>query len=133
MIPAALFAILSVSRLGAIHTVVFGGFSGAALAQRIDDASPKLIMTASCSIEGRKGILAYRPLIEKALEMSHDRPEKILVWQREQKPWLPLSADKGELDWNELVHSGNRRNIKAEAVPIHSDEPVYILYTSGKE
>ena len=84
MIPAALFAILAIIRLGAIHTVVFGGFTPAALAQRIEASKPRAIMTTSCGIEGTKRPIDYKPLFEGALEKSRVKPEKVIVWQRDQ-------------------------------------------------
>lgn len=132
MIPAAIFAILAISRLGAVHAIVFGGFSGPALAQRIDDAKPRLVLTASCSIEGRKPPLSYRPLVEKARALSKHFPKLTLVWQREQRPWGPLCAESGELSWRDLVNDAKRRNLKVNPVPVGSDDPLYILYTSGK-
>lgn len=131
MIPAAIFAILAISRLGAVHAIVFGGFSGPALAQRIDDTKPRLIMTASCSIEGRKGPLSYRPLIGKTRKFSKHFPEKTIIWQREQLQWTPLCPEAGELSWNGLVADARRRQIKADAVPVGADDPLYILFTSG--
>ena len=131
MIPSALFAILAISRLGAIHTVVFGGFAPASLAQRIDASNPRAIMTASCGIEGSKGSLSYKPLIEGALQKSKYRPEKIIVWQRSQLRWHSMMEEKGERDWQGLVERAKIRRIKAEAVPIGSSDGIYIIYTSG--
>jgi propionyl-CoA synthetase len=132
MIPAAVFGILAASRLGAVHAIVFGGFSGPALAQRIDDAKPKVILTASCSVEGKKGPLPYQPFLREAYNRSPFKPEKILVWQREEYPWTPLVAAQGELNWNHLVQDAKRRNLKAEAVPVRSNDPIYVLFTSGE-
>ncbi|KAL8746062.1 MAG: hypothetical protein Q9190_001875 [Brigantiaea leucoxantha] len=131
MIPAALFAILAISRLGAIHAVVFGGFSPASLAQRIEASNPRLLMTASCGIEGTKGPVSYKPLVESALESSRIKPETVLVWQREQLRWDPLSEQKGESDWQNLVRSAKSRRIKADAIPVKSNDGLYIIYTSG--
>ena len=131
MIPAALYAILAISRLGAIHAVVFGGFAPASLAQRIDASKPRAIMTASCGIEGAKGPMSYQPFIEGALEKSDHKPEKVLVWQREQLRWKPLSEMKGEKDWQQLVKDARKRGVKAEPVPVKSNEGIYIIYTSG--
>lgn len=95
MIPAALFAILAISRLGAIHTVVFGGFAPASLAQRIEASKPRAVMTASCGVEGAKGAMAYKPFIEGALQKSGFKPEKVIVWQREQMRWSPMEGGGG--------------------------------------
>lgn len=132
MIPAALFAILAISRLGAIHTVVFGGFAPASLAQRIEASKPRVVMTASCGIEGAKGPMAYKPFIEGAAEKSNFKPEKVIVWQREQLRWDPINRNKGERHWQKLVEGAKRRGIRAEAVPVRSDDGLYIIYTSGE-
>ncbi|KAL9002146.1 MAG: hypothetical protein Q9188_004908 [Gyalolechia gomerana] len=131
MIPAALFAILAIARLGAIHTVVFGGFAPASLAQRIEASEAVAVLTASCGIEGAKGPISYRPLIEQAVEKSRHKPGKVLIWQREQLKWDLVNENKGERDWRELVRSAKQRKIKAEAVPVRSDDGLYIIYTSG--
>jgi len=83
MILAALFAMLAIARLGAIHAVVFGGFSPPSLAQRVEASRPKVIMTASCGIEGNKGPMGYKHLIENAIKKSKFKPQKVIVWQRE--------------------------------------------------
>lgn len=132
MIPAALFAILAIARLGAIHTVVFGGFAPASLSQRIEACKAVAVLTASCGIEGAKGPISYKPLIEQAVHKSHHKPGKVLIWQREQLKWDPIKPDNGERDWHKLVRSAKQRNIKAEAVPVRSDEGLYIIYTSGE-
>ena len=132
MIPSALFAILAIARLGAIHTVVFGGFAPASLAQRIEASKPRVVMTASCGIEGSKGPIAYKPFIEGALENSSFKPEKIIVWQREQVRWGPINRTKGERNWQKLVEGAKRRGTRAEAVPIKSNDGLYIIYTSGE-
>ena len=131
MIPAALLAILAISRLGAIHTVVFGGFAPASLAQRVEASKPRAIMTASCGIEGSKGAMSYKPFIEGALQKSKHKPEKTIVWQREQLRWHPILKERGERSWQGLVSSGRSRGIKAEAVPVKSSDGIYIIYTSG--
>ena len=131
MIPASLFAMLAISRLGAIHTVVFGGFAPASLAQRIEASKPRAIMTASCGIEGSKGPMSYKPFIEGALQQSKHKPEKIIVWQREQLRWHPVLKERGERTWQDLVSSARNRKIKAETVPVKSSDGIYIIYTSG--
>ena len=131
MIPAALFAILAITRLGAIHAVVFGGFAPASLAQRIEASRPRAIMTASCGIEGAKGPMNYQPFMQGALEKSGYKPEKILVWQREQLRWNPISQKNGEKDWQELMKSARSRGLKAGPVPVKSNDGLYIIYTSG--
>ena len=87
MIPATLIAALAITRLGAIHAAVFGGFAPKSLAQRIEAAKPRAILTASCGIEGSKGPIPYRPLVEGAVEASSFKPEKSLIWQRDEHRW----------------------------------------------
>lgn len=130
MIPESLIGILATNRLGAIHTVVFGGFAANALAQRIAAAKPVIILTASCGIEGAKPPISYRPFIKEAIEISRHRPRRILVWQREQLTW-PLDETRGERDWFELAREARVSGIKADCVPVDSSDPVYIIYTSG--
>jgi propionyl-CoA synthetase len=131
MIPAAIFAMLAVVRLGAMHAVVFGGFAAASLAQRIEAAKPKVVMTASCAIEGAKGPLDYRPFVEGAIKRSSHKPEKTIIWQRSQKRWDPVVKEEGQRDWQSLVQSAKRRGVKADAVPVKGTDGLYIIYTSG--
>lgn len=131
MIPAALFAILAISRLGAVHTVVFGGFSPASLAQRIDSSRPRAIMTASCGIEGAKGPLSYKPYIDGALAKSEHRPERVIVWQRNETRWDPMTHQNGERNWQDLVEKARGRGVTAPCVPVASSDGIYIIYTSG--
>lgn len=130
MIPAALIGILATIRLGAVHTVVFGGFAANALAQRIADAKPAIILTASCGIDGTKPPIAYKPFIKEAIEISGHRPKRTLVWQREQLSWR-LNETDGERDWIELAREARSRGLKAECVPVDSNDALYIIYTSG--
>ena len=132
MIPAALYAILGIARLGAIHTVVFGGFAPASLAQRIEASKTVVVLTASCGIEGGKGPMSYKPFVEQAIGKSSHKPERVLIWQREQLMWDHINEEKGERDWQKMVGSAKDRMIKAEAVPVDSDDGLYIIYTSGK-
>jgi propionyl-CoA synthetase len=131
MIPGAIFAMLAAVRLGAMHAVVFGGFAAASLAQRIEAAKPKVIMTASCAIEGAKGPLDYRPFVEGAIKKSSYKPEKTIIWQRDQKRWDPVVKEEGQRNWQRLVQSAKRRGIKADAVPVKGTDGIYIIYTSG--
>jgi propionyl-CoA synthetase len=131
MIPAAIFAMLAAVRLGAMHAVVFGGFAAASLAQRIEAAKPKVIMTASCAIEGAKGPLNYRPFVEGAIKKSSYKPEKTIIWQRDQKRWDPVAKEEGQRNWQRLVQSAKRRGVKADAVPVKGTDGLYIIYTSG--
>ncbi|CAO2654350.1 Nn.00g110830.m01.CDS01 [Neocucurbitaria sp. VM-36] len=131
MIPAALFGMLAIARLGAIHTVVFGGFSPAALAQRIEASHPVAIMTASCGIEGAKEPMGYKAMIEGAVQKSSFKPFKTIVWQREQLRWDPVLKEHGQRNWQRLVKSAKNRGLKADAVPVKSGDGLYIIYTSG--
>lgn len=132
MIPAALIAMLAINRLGAVHAVVFGGFSPPSLAQRIEASRPKAIMTASCGIEGSKKLIAYQSLIRSAIEKSEFKPQKTIIWQRAELRWDRVNKSEGERNWQRLVKSARNRGLKAECVPVKSSDGVYIIYTSGK-
>jgi len=124
MIPEAVIAMLACARIGAIHSVVFGGFAAKELAIRIDATTPKLIVSASCGIETSK-IIYYKPLLDKALELASHHPEKCIIYQREQ-----VRADMIEgrdFDWVELMKTAN----PADCVPIKATDTLYILHTSG--
>ncbi|KUJ11952.1 propionate-CoA ligase-like protein [Mollisia scopiformis] len=131
MIPAALIGILAISRLGAIHAVVFGGFAPASLAQRIDASKPVAILTASCGIDGAKPPMAYKPFITEAIELSSHKPEKTIIWQRDQLRWDAVDKQNGQRNWQRLVKSASSRGLKAGCVPVKSSDGVYIIYTSG--
>ena len=131
MIPAALIGILAVARLGAIHAVVFGGFSAASLAQRIEASQPKAILTASCGIEGTKGPIPYQPMVRGAIEQSPHKPARTLIWQREQSRWDDVRKEDGERNWQRVVKSARNRGLKADNVPVKSSDGLYIIYTSG--
>lgn len=131
MIPAALFAMLAIARLGAIHAVVFGGFSPAALAQRMEASRPRAIVTASCGIEGSKKPTGYKYMIEEAIAKSSHKPDKTIIWQREQLRWDPVTKENGQRNWQRLVKSAKNRGLKADAVPVKSGDGLYIIYTSG--
>jgi len=124
MVAEAVIAMLACARLGAIHSVVFGGFAPNELAVRIDDAKPKVLVTASCGIEFTK-IIEYKPLVDKALEISKFPPENIVVLQRPQaKATIQSGRDH---DWNELMSQAS----PADPVSLDATDPLYILYTSG--
>jgi propionyl-CoA synthetase len=131
MIPAALFAMLAIARLGAIHAVVFGGFSPAALAQRIEASRPTAIMTASCGIEGGKKPTGYKKMIEEAVQKSSHKPARTIIWQRDQLRWDPVSKEDGQRNWQRLIKSARNRGLRADAVPVKSGDGLYIIYTSG--
>ena len=123
MIPEAAVAMLACARLGAIHSVVFGGFAAPELAARIDDAEPTVVVSASCGIEGRRTI-EYKPLLDRALELSRHRPGSVVVVQR---PQAPATLRAGEIDWADAVRDAT----PAEPVTVAATDPLYILYTSG--
>lgn len=124
MVPEAVIAMLACARIGAIHSVVFGGFAANELAVRIDDAQPKAILAASCGIEPGR-IIAYKPLIDEAIEIAQHKPETVLILQREQlKAELLEGRDH---DWFE-----SQRGVEpADCIPVEGNHPAYILYTSG--
>ena len=124
MIPEALVAMLACARLGAIHSVVFGGFAPKELAIRIDDAKPKVLLTASCGIEF-SNVIEYKPLVDEALRLSKYPPKTVILLQR---PQSKASMKSGrDFDWNEL----SNRASPADPVPVDATDPLYILYTSG--
>lgn len=129
MIPAALIGILAVNRLGAIHAVVFGGFAPASLAQRISASRPVAILTASCGIEGNKPPMSYRPFIREAIQLSSHKPQRVVIWQRNELRWDDLDKKSGERNWFKLVRSCGARNVRATCVPVGANEEVYIIYT----
>jgi propionyl-CoA synthetase len=123
MVPRAVVAMLACARLGAIHSVVFGGFAPKELASRIDDALPKVIVAASCGIEPAR-VVAYKPIIDEALTLSQHQPDHVVVTQRPQ-----ATAEMGarDLDWDDLVATASPH----DCVPVAATDPLYILYTSG--
>lgn len=124
MIPEAAIAMLACARLGAVHSVVFGGFASNELAIRIDDAKPKLMISASCGIEGKK-VIEYKPLLDRAFNIATHKPEKIIIFQREQ---ATATLNEGrDLDWNDAVNNAQ----PAECEHVDATDPLYILYTSG--
>jgi len=124
MIPEAVVAMLACARLGAIHSVVFGGFAPNELAIRIDDAKPKVLVTASCGIEFTN-VIEYKPLVDEALRIANDPLANVILLQR---PQANASMQAGrDFDWDELMSSAN----PADPVPVDATDPLYILYTSG--
>jgi len=126
MIPEAVIAMLATARLGAVHSVVFGGFAAAELAVRIDDAEPTVIVTASCGLEASR-VVAYKPLLDRALDLATHRVPVVVVKQREQ-----LMADMvggRDIDWDLAVKAG--RTDPAPCASVAATDPLYILYTSG--
>jgi len=124
MIPEAVMAMLACARLGAIHSVVFGGFAANELAVRIDDAKPKMVLSASCGIEGSR-VIPYKPLLDSAIEASTHKPTHCYVLQRNQQI-APLVEGR-DYDWNDVVDSA----VPSDCTPVAATDPLYILYTSG--
>jgi propionyl-CoA synthetase len=124
MVPEAAFAMLACARIGAIHSVVFGGFAAHELATRIDDAKPRVILSASCGIEVSR-IVPYKPLLDAAIAEARSRPEHCVILQR---PMCHAELVTGrDLDWQELAAAAK----PADCVPVLATDPLYILYTSG--
>jgi propionyl-CoA synthetase len=124
MVPEAVVAMLACARIGAIHSVVFGGFAPKELATRIDDARPKLILSASCGIEVSR-VIPYKPLLDQAIAMAAHKPSRCLILQR---PMETASLQRGrDVEWGEAVAAA----APVECVPVAATDPLYILYTSG--
>ena len=128
MVPEAVVAMLACARIGAIHSVVFGGFAASELAKRINDCQPKIIISASCGIEPNR-IIAYKPLLDEAVAMADHKPSCCLILQRAQQ-MASLIAGR-DLDYDEAVTAAKAQNKTSECVPLKATDPLYILYTSG--
>jgi acyl-coenzyme A synthetase/AMP-(fatty) acid ligase len=124
MVPEAAVAMLACARIGAVHSVVFGGFAAPELAVRIDDATPKVVLSASCGIEFASAI-AYKPLLDEAIRLAAHKPERCVILARPQVS-ATLDADR-DLDWREWEAAAE----PVDAVPVDATDPLYILYTSG--
>ncbi len=124
MVPEAVMAMLACARIGAIHSVVFGGFAAKELATRIDDALPKLIMSASCGIEPTR-IVEYKPLLDDAIDMAEHKVERTLILQRDQHG-CDCIAER-DVDWGDAMAAAE----PVDCVPVQATDPCYILYTSG--
>jgi propionyl-CoA synthetase len=124
MVPEAIMAMLACARIGAIHSVVFGGFAANELAKRIDDAKPKLIVSASCGIEVNR-VIPYKPLLEGAIALARHAVERCVIVQRPQQT-ADLTRGR-DLDWGDFLSGA----AAAECVPVAATDPLYILYTSG--
>jgi propionyl-CoA synthetase len=124
MVPEAVIAILACARIGAVHSVVFGGFAAHELATRIEDAKPKVIVSASCGVEAGR-IVAYKPLLDAAIAMVEAKPERCIVLRR---PQLECDLLPGrDLDWGDAFEAA----VPVGCVPVEATDPLYILYTSG--
>jgi propionyl-CoA synthetase len=128
MVPEAVMGMLACARIGAIHSVVFGGFAARELAARLEDAEPRLILSASCGIEGAR-VVAYKPLLDEAIALSRHKPEACLILQRPEAP-ADLAAGR-DRDWAQAVGDARARGRSAPCVPVAATDPLYILYTSG--
>jgi len=124
MVPEAVIAMLACARIGAIHSVVFGGFASKELATRIDDAKPTVMLSASCGIEGNR-VIPYKPLLDAALEMARFRPRRCVILQRPQEACVLVPGR--DVDWAEAVAGAS----PVDCVPVAATDPLYILYTSG--
>ena len=128
MVPEAVIGMLACARIGAVHSVVFGGFAAKELATRLDDAKPKLVLAASCGIEGAK-IIAYKPLLDAAIDMAASKPQAVLLLQR---PQLAAAMIAGrDHDWAQAMASARAQGRSAACVALKATDPLYILYTSG--
>jgi propionyl-CoA synthetase len=124
MVPEAAIAMLACARIGAIHSVVFGGFAANELASRIEDAAPKVVVSASCGIEPGS-LVAYKPLLDAAIDLVESKPERCIILQR---PELEATLDPGrDIDWETAVSGAE----PVDCVPVEATDPLYILYTSG--
>ena len=124
MIPEAVIAMLAATRIGAVHSVVFGGFAASELAKRIDDCSPKMVVSASCGIEPNR-IVEYKPLLDGAIELSQHKPQSCIILQRDMAK--AEMVEGRDIDWNDAISGAS----PADCVAVDSSDPCYILYTSG--
>ena len=128
MVPEAAFAMLACARIGAVHSVVFGGFAANELATRIDDCTPKVMIAASCGIEPGR-VVPYKPMLDAAINMARHKPEHCIVLQREQ---LPCDLEAGrDVDYAEAVARQKASGKITPCVDLEATDPLYILYTSG--
>ena len=124
MVPEAAIAMLACARLGAVHSVVFGGFAANELAVRIDDCTPKAIVSASCGVEVNR-VIAYKPLLDEAIRLARHKPDHCIILQR---PMETASMEAGrDVDWAEATAAASPH----DCVPVGANDPLYILYTSG--
>ncbi|MGK7296780.1 MAG: propionyl-CoA synthetase [Candidatus Wenzhouxiangella sp. M2_3B_020] len=126
MVPEAAMAMLACARIGAVHSVVFGGFSSTELAKRIDDAQPTMILSASCGIEPGR-IVEYKPLLDRAIDLAEHAPDATLILQRPEADAEAELVDGRDFDWRAEVDAAE----PVDCVPVEATDPLYILYTSG--
>jgi len=124
MVPEAVIAMLATARIGAVHSVVFGGFAAKELAVRINDARPKVVVSASCGIEVKR-VIPYKPLLDKAIETATSKPEKCIILQRPMEK-AEMTAGR-DLDWSDVMAAAKHH----DCVKVAATDPLYILYTSG--
>jgi len=124
MVPEAIEAMLACARIGAVHSVVFGGFAANELAVRIDDCTPKVILAASCGLEPNR-VVHYKPLLDSAIELANHKPDSCIILQRPQEVCELIPGR--DIEWNAAIASGT----PADCVPVAGNHPAYILYTSG--
>lgn len=124
MIPEAVFAMLACARIGAVHSVVFGGFAANELATRINDAKPKVIVSASCGIEVTR-VIEYKPLLDEAINLSESKPQTCIIFQRPQA--TANMIEQRDYDWNDEM----AKAVPQDCVHVKATDPLYILYTSG--
>ena len=128
MVPEAVFAMLACARIGAVHSVVFGGFAAKELATRINDCKPKVILSASCGIEGAR-VVPYKPLLDEAIKLAQHKPQACMILQRPQcEAQLTPGRDH---DWRKVWENAVNYAKTSECVPVAATDPLYILYTSG--
>lgn len=128
MVAEAIFAMLACARLGAVHSVVFGGFAAQELATRIDDAAPRVVISASCGIEPGR-VISYKPLLDEAIELSKNRPEHCVILQRDTQTCDLINGC--DVDYGVAVDAAIAAGEGTECVPVLATDPLYILYTSG--
>ncbi|MDH3741674.1 MAG: propionyl-CoA synthetase [Hyphomicrobiales bacterium] len=128
MVPEAVFAMLACARIGAVHSVVFGGFAPNELATRIDDSTPKAILSASCGIEPGR-VISYKPLLDEAIELSTSKPAATLILQRDEV--TADLVDGRDHDWQAAMAAARAAGKSADCVDVAATDPLYILYTSG--